>query len=156
MTYIISPAGIRTALYGVKVDRATAALPASTLGDLFTVTGGRIVITSLVGEVTTVLGSGANSLTIGTTPTVGTGSASALGSGTTSLLTAPVGTHIAASPGSAVIVDLGTQAGVALPSFGFLADPGSVTITTAATVTGSVKWSITYIPYDDGALVVAA
>lgn len=155
MTYVQNSGGIRTALLGVKVDRATAVLPAGVLGNIFTITG-RVVITGLVGEVTTVLGAGANSLTIGTKPTVGTGDPACLGSGTTSLLTAPVGTHIAASPGGNVVADLATQAGVALPSFGFLADPGSVTITPAATVTGSVKWSLTYIPFDDGATVVAA
>lgn len=156
MTYIPNPMGVRVALLGLKVDRATAALPQSTLGNIFTVTGGRVVITSLVGEVTTVLGAGANSLTLGYAPTVGVGDATVLGAGAVSVLTAPVGTHIAANPGGDVFVDLATQAGIALPVGHLLVDVGSVTVTTAGSVTGSVKWSITYIPYEDAATVVAA
>lgn len=155
MSYEISPNGIRTAQLGVKVDRATAALPSSTLGNIFTVAGGRVLITSLVGEVTTVLGAGANTITIGTAPTVGTGSATALGTSAT-ITTAAVGSHIAANPGGAAVIDVSTQAGVLVQAAGFLTDPGSVTVTTTATVTGSVKWSITYIPYDDAATVAAA
>lgn len=155
MTYILSPAGVRTALFGVKVDRATAVLPSSTLGNIFTVAGGRVVITSLVGEVTTVLGAGANTITIGTAPTVGVGSATALGTAAT-ITTAAVGSHVAANPGGAAVIDVSTQAGVALQSAGFVVDVGSVTITTTATVTGSVKWSITYVAFDDAGVVTAA
>ena len=155
MSYIVSSSGIRTAIYGTKVERATAALPSSTLGNIFTIGTGRIVVTSLVGEVTTVLGAGANTITIGYAPTVGTGSATALGTSAT-ITTAAVGSHIAANPGGAAVIDVSTQAGVALPSFGFLVDPGSVTITTSATVTGSVKWTLTYVPWDDNATVAAA
>lgn len=156
MTYIPNPMGVRVAHLGLKVDRATAALPQTALGNIFTVSGGRVAITSVLGEVTTVLGSGANSLTIGYAPTVGTGDAGVLGAGAVSLLTAPVGTHIGANPGGDVFVDLATQAGVALPVAPLVVDPGSVTITTTGSVTGSVKWSITYIPYEDAATVAAA
>lgn len=155
MSYIISPNGIRTALFGVKVERSTAALPSSTLGNIFTVSTGRIVVTSLVGEVTTVLGAGVNTITIGVAPTVGAGSATALGTSAT-ITTAAVGSHFAANPGGATVIDVSTQAGVVLPAFGFLADPGSITITTSATVTGSVKWTLTYVPWDDAATVAAA
>lgn len=156
MSYIPNPMGVRVALLGLKVERATAALPQSALGNIFTVSGGRVAITSVVGEVTTVLGAGANSLTIGYAPTVGVGDAAVLGAGAASLATAAVGTHIGANPGGDVFVDLATQAGVALPNAALLVDPGSVTITTAGSVTGSVKWTLTYIPYDDAATVVAA
>lgn len=155
MTYIVSSSGIRTAIYGTKVERATAALPSSTLGNIFTIAAGRIVITSLVGEVTTVLGAGANTVTIGYAPTVGVGSATALGTSAT-ITTAAAGSHFAALPGGATVIDVSTQAGVALQDLGFLVDPGSVTITTTATVTGSVKWTLTYVPFDDAATVVAA
>lgn len=121
MTYTPNTLGIRTAVYGTKVERVTAALPASTLGNIFTVSGGRVAITSVVGEVTTVLGAGANTITIGYAPTVGTGSATALGTSAT-ITTAAVGSHIAAAPGSAAVIDVSTQAGVALPAFGFLVD----------------------------------
>jgi hypothetical protein len=155
MTYTPNTLGIRTAVYGTKVERSTAALPSSTLGNIFTVSGGRVAITSVVGEVTTALGAGTNAITIGYAPTVGTGSATALGTSAT-ITTAAVGSHIAAAPGGAAVTDAPTQAGVVLPAAGLLVDAGSVTITTTATVTGSVKWTITYVPIDDAATVAAA
>lgn len=155
MTYLPNTMGIRTAIYGTKVERPMAALPSSALGNVFTVSGGRIAITGLVGEVTTVLGAGVNTITLGYAPTVGTGSATALGTSAT-ITTAAAGSHIAANPGGATLIDVSTQAGVLLPSIGFLVDVGSVTITTSATVTGSVKWTLTYVPMDDTALVAAA
>ncbi len=155
MSYEISPNGIRTAQLGVKVDRATAVLPSGTLGNIFTVSGGRVLVTSLVGEVTTVLGAGANTITIGVAPTVGVGSATVLGTALT-ITTAAVGSHFSAAVSGAAVGDVATQAGVVIPATGFLVNAGSITITTTATVTGSVKWSLTYIPYDDAGTVAAA
>jgi hypothetical protein len=43
-----------------------------------------------------------------------------------------------------------------VPSTRFLVDAGSVTITTSATNTGSVKWDLIYVPYDTNATVAAA
>ena len=156
MTYVPNAMGILDALLGLKVERAAAALPSSTLGNIFTVSGGRVAITAVVGEVTTVLGAGANSLTIGYAPTVGAGDPTVLGAGAVSLLTAPVGTHIGSNAGGDVFVDLATQAGVAVPDSPLWVDAGSVTITTTGTVTGSVKWTCCYIPIDSAATVAAA
>ena len=70
------------------------------------------------------LGAGANTITLGYAPTVGTGSATALGTSAT-ITTAAAGSHIAASPGAAAVIDVSTQAGVLLGDFGFLVDAGS-------------------------------
>jgi len=40
---------------GLRVDRATAALPATTSDVLFTVSGGRVIVDLILGEVTTVI-----------------------------------------------------------------------------------------------------
>lgn len=154
MSYLQNSGGIRTAVFGTKASRATAALPAGVLGNIFTVSG-RVVITSLVGEVTVAVQNQACSLSIGTAPTVGVGSATCLAT-STSIIAAPVGTHFVAAPGAALTLDLATQAGVILVATGFLVDAGSITITTTATNTGSVKWDLTYVPFDDGATVAAA
>lgn len=155
MTTIIANASVRTIALGIAVARATAALPATALGNIFTVSGGRIAVVSLVGEVTTAVQNQACTVSIGTAPTVGTGSATALGTAT-SIIAAPIGTHFGINPGGATVVDLSTQAGVLLPAARFVVDPGSITITTSATNTGSVKWDLIYVPLDIGAQVVAA
>lgn len=154
MTYSISNKGIRTALLGVKVDRATATLPQNATGSIFTVSGGRIVVTSLVGEVTTIVGATVTTLKVTSTPT--TGSAVDLTSAT-AITSLEVGGHMSLplTLGGALVV---SNAGVAeIPgAIPLLVPIGNIQITTSANDTGSVKWSITYIPYDDAALVVAA
>lgn len=155
MTTLIKAQDVRTIALGINTSRATNTLPAGALGNIFTVSGGRIAVVSLIGEVTTVVQNQACTLAIGTAPTVGTGSATALGTAT-SIIAAPVGTHFGANPGGATVVDLSTQAGVLMPSQLLAVDPGTITITTSATNTGSVKWDLIFVPLDVGAQVVAA
>lgn len=55
--------------FGKAVDKALAALPQTAKLDIFTISGGRILVTQLVGEVTTNIGAVANSTRFTTTPT---------------------------------------------------------------------------------------
>jgi hypothetical protein len=153
MTYLLSPNGIRTSLLGVQVNRATATLPQGTLGHIFTVTGGRIVVTSLVGEVTTIVGATVTTVKVTSTPTVGTAVDLASATAITSL---EAGGHITLplTLGGALVVN-NAGAGQIPGALGFLVPAGSIDITTSANDTGSVKWSLTYIPYDDAATVAA-
>ena len=155
MTTLIKNQDVRTIALGIAVARATNTLPATTTGNIFTVSGGRIAVVSLVGEVTTAVQNQACTLAIGTAPTVGTGSTTALGTAS-SIIAAPIGTHVGANPGGAAVTDLSTQAGVALPTAPFVVNIGTITITTSATNTGSLKWDLIYVPLDVGAQVVAA
>lgn len=156
MTTLIKNQDVRTIAGGIAVSRSTATLPASTTGNIFVVSGGRILVRGLVGEVTTAVQNQACTLAIGTAPTVGTGSTTALGTAS-SIIAAPIGTHMAANPGGATTVDLSTQAGVLISTVGlFVVNAGNITITTSATNTGSVKWDLLYVPLDNGAQVVAA
>lgn len=156
MTYILSPNGVRGASLGIRVDRASAALPQTATGSIFTVAGGRIVVTSLVGEVTTILGATATTVTVVSTPT--TGAATTLASAT-AVTSAAVGSWLTlpATLGSALVVTAVAGA-VALPSLdlGLLVPVGAIQLTTSASDTGSVKWSLTYVPFDDAAAVTAA
>lgn len=140
-------------LLGIKVDRATAALPQTTTGALFTVSGGRVLVTGIVGEVTTVIQTQANNTKLVATPTTGTAvdicavldiSADEVGClyGITGIFAdAMVGANAGATvlPQRPVVVAIGT-----------------IRLSCAASNTGSVKWSLTYIPLDDGAYVSAA
>jgi len=156
MTTLIQNSAVRLIEAGVLVSRATATLPASATGNIFVVSGGRILVRGIVGEVTTVVQNQACTLAIGTAPTVGTGSTTALGTAT-SIIAAPVGTHFTSNPGGAAVVDLSTQAGALIGGSAlFVVAVGNITITTSATNTGSVKWDLLYVPLDSGAQVVAA
>lgn len=63
---------LRTQLAGLQVLKAAQALPQTTTATLFTVTGGMVVVTSLVGLVSSSLGATTTNLSLGTAPTVGT------------------------------------------------------------------------------------
>jgi hypothetical protein len=143
----------RSLLLGAKVDRATAVLPATTQAAIFTVTGGRVLVTSLVGEVTTAIQNQACNLKVTANPTTGTDvdiaanlnvQADEAGClyGITGLF-------------SDALVGANAGAGVA-PRNPVVLPVGTLDLVTSATNTGSVKWSLTYIPLDNGASVAAA
>jgi hypothetical protein len=136
---------------GFLVSRAAAALPSTTIGSIFTVTGGRILIKALTGTVVTLL-SGTNSTTVGVTPSGGA-SAPAVLSSAGIIPTAAGSPLMSKLDGGALIVVV--SGGIIAPT-PWLMQAGAVTITTASTVTGTVSWDLLYAPYDPGATVVAA
>jgi hypothetical protein len=95
-------------------------------------------------------------LSVVSTPT--TGVATTLASAT-AVTSSAVGSWftLPATLGTALVVTPVAGA-VALPStsLGLLVPVGNIQITTSASDTGSVKWSLTYIAFDDAATVVAA
>lgn len=153
MSYMQDVKGIRTTNLGLRVDRATAALPASTTGSIFTVTGGVVAITQIIGEVTTQIQNQACNLHMTSVPT--TGSAVDIGANV-SVQALEVGAFIG-------LTGLGSDALLA-PNAGALSGmlrmlyvpEGAIQIHTSATNSGSVKWSIFYIPIDEGAYITAA
>jgi hypothetical protein len=148
-TQIAGKAQLRNS-YGIKVERTAAVLPATATATIFNVTGGRIILTTLVGEVTTVCSGTATNVTINS---VGTASAVTTPLATASAVTSlAVGNEFAFSSlgGAATIGAAVTQNGeIIVPA-------AAIQIVTSATNTGAMRWTITYIPLDDGATVAAA
>lgn len=155
MSVLLAGSQVRALLLGVRVDRATATLPQTAQGALFTVTGGRVIVTGLVGEVTTAVQAQATTVQIVGNPTTGTDvnwtntTGDINGKEVGSLVTLP-----ATLGGTASVQTAGGNV-LALGS-GFVAAVGTIDLKTGASSTGSAKWSITYIPLDDGASVAAA
>ncbi len=171
----VSPAAqaaqIFVAHYGalVTVGHNGDLLPASGSGDIFLVTGGRVIVTSLTGIVTTAIQNQACTLSVGHKPTGGSSQAATLATAT-AITNAQVGASIAVPafgtsgtvPGALAV--LATTAvvpqadlGVPISSGGIAMVPaGSIQVTTSATNTGAINYSITYFPYDAGAVVTAA
>jgi hypothetical protein len=153
VSVIIAGPQVRALTLGQKVDRATAALPQTTAGTLFTVTGGRILLTSIVGEVTTVIQTQANNTKLQSVPTVGT---------TVDLcavldITAKEVGALFGITGTFATALVGANAGATvIPTVPLIIPVGAIKLNCAASNTGSVKWSVTYVPYDDGASVAAA
>lgn len=140
---------------GFLVTKAAAALPQSATSTLYTVAGGSVLVTSIFGQVTTVIQNQVCTLALGTVPTVGTAGSTALATAT-SIQAKEVGTFVTvqASSGVGGALVVGTNASVSpFASFAFVVPAGTITWTTSASNTGAMKWYLTYIPLDDGASV---
>ena len=159
MSVLIQGSQLRSLLLGVRVERATDTLPQSTDEAIFTVSGGRVLITSLVGEVTTAIAAGTTpDLKIKYNPTA-TGSDFDLCTAV-SIASDAVGQmyYIAGSVASPGALLVGGAVGQANPVFTapLMLSEGDIEIDMDESVTGSVAWTLTYIPLDDGASVAAA
>jgi hypothetical protein len=148
----------RDAMFGQKIARATATLPQTTAAPIFTVAGGRIVLTGLLGQVTTIIQTQANATKITANPT--TGSDVDL-CATVDITALEVGGKLALTPDLdatpfSVALDKQLAGGIPYGIRGIVIDIGTIDLSCAASNTGSVKWDLTYVPFDNGATVVAA
>jgi hypothetical protein len=143
-------------LLGQKVERATAALPQTAALAIFTITGGRIMLASLIGEVTTLVGAVAN-VTRFTHIATGPLAEQNLCAALTDINALALGSFMGMTgvPTDGMLTGLGTIPGQTMPIF--LAT-GTIYIRCAGSdgAVGRVKYSIRYIPYDDAASVAAA
>ena len=154
MAVLTYPDQFRSLQHGIKVDRATKVLPATATETLFTVTGGAVLITGLVGTVTTATDSTATNLSIIATPASGT--AVTLAS-TVASASKEIGSMFAlnATAGGALVV---TTAGAGFVPVNYrpVVAVGSIQLVASATNAGVVKWSLTYVPWDTAGRVAAA
>lgn len=158
-------AQVRVAAYGGLVTGGAKTLPASTTGHLFTVSGGRVVITSLTGVVTTVVQAQACTIAIGNTPTGGSAVTTSLASASASVSGLAVGASLYAqafSGGNSQALLFGGASGVVVGNGVVIANggmcmvpSGTIDWTTSATNTGAIAWSVSYLPYDAGASITA-
>lgn len=153
MTAMIQGDQLRTIIFGNKVDRATATLPATATGSIFTVTVGNVLITSLIGVVTTSIQAQANAIKLVATPT--TGAVNDL-SGTVDVNGLAAGGLLAPTGLAGDALVKSTGGGISNLRNPIVVAIGAIGVNTAATNTGSVRWSVTWVPLDNGATLVAA
>ncbi len=155
---------------GIHVTRSAATLPQTVQSGgtaaIFSITGGRVLLSALVGSVVTALGSTSATLSLGFintgTPTGATSATNLSTGGTVS--NSVVGAQFVAVPGGALITDqFGGSAnslGAAVATFKapILLNPGNITVSQSAAnaPSGTVKWDCLYTPLDPGASVSAA
>jgi hypothetical protein len=161
MSVLIQGDQVRAIALGIKVDRATATLPQTATGSIFTVTGGRVVLAAILGEVTTVLGATTTSANLVHTPTVGTVgdlcAATVVTSdsvGTLYSITGVPADLMSAEKVGGTVVPVDYNTG--MPTRQLILPVGAIGLKTTAGNTGSVKWSVVYVPLDNGATVAAA
>lgn len=150
------PEAFTAAAIGFRVERATAALPQTTGASIFTITGGRVRITSIIGEVTTVIQTQANNTKLVFNPD-DTGASQDL-CAVLDITADAVGTmySITGTPATAMQDALNFLSSNKVLAAPLVLKAGAIELNCAASNTGSVKWTVTYQPLDDGAAVVAA
>lgn len=153
--------------YGALVTGGAKTLPASTTGHIFTVAGGRVIVTSLTGVISTAIQAQATTLSVGNTPTGGSASTASFCAtldlngkvaGVSLAVPQAKATALLASGADGTFLWNTTSGGQGVPiaSGGLLIVPaGTIDVTTVATSTGAITWSVTYVPYDSGATVTA-
>lgn len=138
---------LRNNIYGTKLERVAATLPATTTTTYFTITGGRILLTTLVGEVTTATGATATTLAVNLVGSVN-GLTQVL-CNATSVTSLSLGTDYAFSAlASAPVIGAAFN-----QNNETVLTPGTIQFVTSATNTGAFRWTLMYIPLDDGATV---
>ena len=152
MSDYIKGKALRKLQLGTKVERATATLPQTTAAAIFNILGGRVAITRIVGEVTVILGAVGN-MSLEGNPTTGTMvplcavvAAGTKEAGTLLGITGTFADAMLAANAGALEAQVHS---VVLPV-------GVIDLRLSGSSTGSVKWTVFYIPIDDGAYVTAA
>jgi hypothetical protein len=155
MSVIIQGAQLRAIAFGTQVVKGAQALPQTATATLFTVAGGSVLVTSLLGQFTVAAGATVTTLALGTVPTTGTASSTGIATATAiTSLEAGTWVGVQASSGKAGALVAGGNAGAALfVATPFVVPAGTISWTTSASDTGSMKWYLTYVPLDTGATV---
>lgn len=138
---------------GVSVERATAALPQTAAAAIFNVVGGRVMVTQIIGEVTTIIQNQANNTKLVANPTTGSDVDMCAVVDVANLEVGGLLSIAGAAATAMVKANAGAIVGQVTPS---IVAPGTIDLNCAASNTGSVKWKLWYIPLDDGAYVTAA
>lgn len=160
MAALDNGAGFRKSIFGVRVSRATAALPQTTQSALFNIVGGRVLLTGILGEVTTVIQNQANNTKLVANPTAGSDVDLCAVTDVANLevggkLTAVAG-PVAAPFGIALVKTLAGASPFGFGTHAIALAVGTLDLSCAASNTGSVKWELTYVPLDNGATITAA
>ena len=150
-TYIEGKA-LRQLHMGRKVDTASLTVPQTAETDLFDISGGRVLVLQILGEIDTVMGAVATNIRLRHTPTGG-----AAGNLCADRATAndAAGAQYGITGTVATALQYSVDAILAQATPQILL-PGAISWITNANNTGACTWSILYVPIDDGAEITAA
>jgi hypothetical protein len=141
---------------GIRADSAAAKMTAAAVTK-FTISGGNVVMLGFYGEVVVDIAATACTVIIDATPTVGTTTHLAVVAGATDIQSFPAGV-MCWLPAMAGILTWGADS-YALQEVAptYVIRPGVITATgSGAPATGTVRWSMFWLPIDDGAYVTGS
>lgn len=150
--------GLRAGLLGTKADKATGVV-ANGITTLFTITGGRVVITSLVGRVTVAIGATTSNAKLTYNPTAA-GTSFDLCTAVDIASDAVEQTYYlggTVASGGALLVGGAVGQSNAVLDNPLVLQAGTIEQNLSADpVGGQITWSVTWVPFDDGASLAAA
>lgn len=153
MSVIINGSELRSIGYGRFAEKSITQAGAGTQ-TVFNVTGGRVLLTSISGIVTTAVTT-AGTTQLQSNPSAAAGTTSAMCTATDLGTTdTPAGDVLGlTAPGSAI-----TRGGVVqiLSGSPYVIPAGAIEHVVATGGDGTIKWTVTWIPLDDGAALAAA
>ena len=153
MSEFLAGKSVRKVVEGIAVERPTALPPQTTTESLFTVVGGRVLLKQITGEVTTAIGNVANNTRLSFNP-----DDAAVGNmcANEDIDNDAIGTVYGITGTVATALQKSTNVLVAQAAAHIL-KPGTIDLICAGnSVTGAIKWTIIYVPIDDGAFVEVA
>ena len=143
---------------GARVDRTAAKVAAATV-NLFTVAGGRVLLTGFLGEIVVAIAATACTILVEALTTDVTAVVTPLciaGSDIQSLAAGRMIT-LPAAVGSVMTLSTGSSAAIFTAAPWYVLKTGGLQLTgSGAPATGTVKWSVWYVPIDPGAYMAAA
>ena len=135
----------------IRVSKATADLPQTDVATLFTISGGKVLVSDIIGEVTTIIEAGANNTKLLSNPTVG---ASVDLCAVLDIAEDAVGTMYGITGTFTDALTETTSGAGTSQTDPVLVAPGTIELSCDASKTGKIKWVLFYIPVDEGAKVV--
>jgi len=140
---------------GLKVERAAAMVTAASV-EIFTVIGGRIVLRELVGEVVVEMAAEACAIHIDAECAVGGATAMCV-DGLLDLTGQAVGVKILLPATAAVLMVISTGTSALSVTPRWIIPAGTINLHgSTAPSAGTIKWTLQYVPLDNGAYVEAA
>jgi len=139
---------------GLRVDRAATSVLGATTKSIFRVVTGKVVVYGLMAESTTGQAAGANAVTWVSTPTTGT--AVNLSGGVTSIASQEAGGMVSLTGVLADATLVTTKGAGQLCTAPLVIPPGVIGFNTAGNTAGSYKFSVWYVPAEEGAYVTTA
>jgi hypothetical protein len=143
---------ISVAHQGIRVEAAAALITTTPGRTLFTVSGGNVIMTGFYGEVIVVFPGTACTMTLLHTPTTGT--VSTIASGATDITGSAAGSCLALPAVLAATLTLTATAEGSLVKTRYILRPGIMSFYgSAAPATGTVRFTMFYVPMEPGAYV---
>lgn len=138
---------------GIKAGpKASTAYTATVAQTLFTITGGKVLVTLFMATVTVIHQVTTLNIKTQTAPTTGTAVALSTDLDTTGLEAAAT-LYVEGDGTATVKANGGVVLSSATGSGGFIVTTGTITFTPSATATGATSWELWYFPIDDNAYV---